>query len=105
VRGKKEAEDIAEESNGSTSHDSTHGIWDEDVSFDGNILRVGEREINTFSERKPKNIAWSDLGVDIVVEPSGRFANREAASGHLEGDAKKVVVSAPAKGAETTTFI
>ena len=83
-------------------HDSTHGIWDEDVSLDGNILRVGEREIKTFSEREPKNIPWGDLGVDIVVESSGVFTNREAAAAHLEGGAKKVVISAPAKGADAT---
>ena len=83
-------------------HDSTHGIWDEDVSLDGNILRVGEREIKTFSEREPKNIPWGDLGVDIVVESSGVFTSRDAAAAHLEGGAKKVVISAPAKGADAT---
>jgi glyceraldehyde 3-phosphate dehydrogenase len=83
-------------------HDSTHGIWHESVSLDGNILRVGEREVKTFSEREPKNIPWGDLGVDIVVESSGVFTNRDAAAGHLEGGAKKVVISAPAKGADAT---
>src|SRR5215217_2842014 len=62
--------------------DSVHGIWPEDVSLDGNILRVGEREIKTFSEREPKNIPWGDLGVDIVVESSGVCTNREAAAAH-----------------------
>ncbi len=83
-------------------HDSTHGIWDEDVSFDGNILRIGEREIKTFSEREPKNIPWGDLGVDVVVESSGVFTSRDAAAAHLEGGARKVVISAPAKGADAT---
>ena len=83
-------------------HDSTHGIWHEDVSFDGNILHVGEREIKTFSEREPKNIPWGDLGVDVVVESSGVFTQRDAAAGHLEGGARKVVISAPAKGADAT---
>src|ERR687893_2482869 len=83
-------------------HDSTHGVWHEDVSFDGNILRIGEREIKTFSEREPKNIPWGDLGVDVVVESSGVFTNRDAAAAHLEGGAKKVVISAPAKGADAT---
>ena len=82
--------------------DSTHGIWHEDVSFDGNILRVGEREIKTFSEREPSRILWGDLGVDVVVESSGKFTSREAAAGHLEGGARKVIVSAPAKGADAT---
>ncbi|MGI8859420.1 MAG: type I glyceraldehyde-3-phosphate dehydrogenase [Rubrobacteraceae bacterium] len=83
-------------------HDSTHGIWDEDVSFDGNILRIGDREIKTFSEREPKNIPWGDVGADIVVESSGVFTSRDAAAAHLEGGAKKVVISAPAKGADAT---
>jgi glyceraldehyde 3-phosphate dehydrogenase len=82
--------------------DSTHGIWHENVSLDGNILHIGEREIKTFSEREPKNIPWGDLGVDIVVESSGKFTSREAAAGHLEGGARKVIVSAPAKGADAT---
>jgi glyceraldehyde 3-phosphate dehydrogenase len=82
--------------------DSTHGIWHEDVAFDGNILRTGEREIKTFSEREPSQIPWGDVGVDVVVESSGKFTNRETAAGHLEGGAKKVIVSAPAKGADAT---
>ncbi len=83
-------------------HDSTHGVWHEDVSFKGNVLRVGEKEIKIFSEREPKKVPWGDLGVDVVVESSGVFTNRDAAAGHLEGGAEKVVVSAPAKGADAT---
>src|SRR5215212_9331961 len=82
--------------------DSTHGLWHEDVAFDGNILRIGEREIKTFSEREPARRPWGAVGVDVVVESSGKFTNREAAAGHLEGGAKKVIVSAPAKGADAT---
>jgi glyceraldehyde 3-phosphate dehydrogenase len=82
--------------------DSVHGIWPEDVSFDGNILRIGDREIKSFSERDPKNIPWGDVGVDIVVESTGVFTSREGAAGHLEGGAKKVVVSAPGKGVDAT---
>jgi glyceraldehyde 3-phosphate dehydrogenase len=82
--------------------DSTHGVWHEDVSFDGSILRIGDREIKTFAEPRPENIPWGDLGVDVVVESSGKFTNRDAAAGHFEGGAKKVVVSAPAKGANAT---
>ena len=82
--------------------DSTHGIWDEDVSYDGNILRVGDREIKTFSERDPKNIPWGDVGADIVIESSGVFTDGEKAAAHLEGGAKKVVISAPAKNVDAT---
>ncbi|MDQ3965025.1 MAG: type I glyceraldehyde-3-phosphate dehydrogenase [Actinomycetota bacterium] len=82
--------------------DSVHGEWPEEVSIDGSILRIGEREIKTFSEREPANIPWGDVGADVVVESTGVFTNREGAAGHLEGGAKKVVVSAPAKGADAT---
>ena len=82
--------------------DSTHGIWDEDVSFDGNILHVGDREIKTFSEREPKNIPWGDVGADVVIESSGVFTDGEKAAAHLEGGAKKVVISAPAKNVDAT---
>jgi glyceraldehyde 3-phosphate dehydrogenase len=82
--------------------DSTHGIWHEDVSFDGSILRTGEREIKTFSEREPSLIPWGGVGVDVVVESSGKFTSREAAAGHLAGGDKKVIVYSPAKGADAT---
>ena len=83
-------------------HDSTHGIWDEDVSYDGNILRIGDREVKTFSERDPKNIPWGDVGADIVIDSSGVFTSGDTAGAHLEGGAKKVIISAPAKNVDGT---
>ncbi len=83
--------------------DSVHGIWPEEVSLDDDILRVGDREIRTFNESEPKNIPWGDMGADIVVESSGAFTDRDGAAGHLEGGAKKVVISAPADA--DATFI
>lgn len=82
--------------------DSVHGIWDEEVELEENILRIGEREIKTFSERDPASIPWDDLGVDVVIESSGVFTKRDAAAGHLEGGAKKVVISAPSSDADAT---
>ena len=82
--------------------DTVHGIWPEDVSVEGNIMRIGDREIKTFSERDPAQIPWGDVGVDVVVESTGIFTSRDAAAKHLEGGAKKVVISAPAKGADAT---
>jgi glyceraldehyde 3-phosphate dehydrogenase len=82
--------------------DSTHGIWEEDVSFDGNILRVGDHEIKTFAERDPSQIPWGDVGADIVVESTGFFTSRDGAAKHLDGGAKKVVISAPASGVDAT---
>jgi glyceraldehyde 3-phosphate dehydrogenase len=82
--------------------DSVHGIWPEDVQLDGNILRVGDREIKTFAERDPAQIPWGDVGVDIVVESTGVFTNGEKAAAHIEGGARKVVISAPAKNVDAT---
>jgi glyceraldehyde 3-phosphate dehydrogenase len=82
--------------------DSTHGIWPEDVAMDDSIMRVGEREIKTFAERDPAQIPWGDVGADIVVESTGVFTSRDGAAKHLEGGAKKVVISAPAKGVDAT---
>ena len=66
-------------------HDSTHGIWPEDVSFDGNVLHVGDHEIKTFAERDPAQIPWGDVGADIVVESTGVFTSRDGAAAHIEG--------------------
>jgi glyceraldehyde 3-phosphate dehydrogenase len=82
--------------------DSTHGIWHEDVQLDGNILRVGDREIKTFAERDPAQIPWGDVGADVVVESTGVFTDGEKAAAHIEGGAKKVIISAPAKNVDAT---
>ena len=82
--------------------DSTHGIWPEEVVLDGNILRVGDREIKTFAERDPSQIPWGDVGADIVVESTGVFTDGEKAAAHIAGGAKKVVISAPAKNVDAT---
>ncbi len=82
--------------------DSVHGIWPGDVSIDGNILRIDDTEIKTFSERDPSAIPWGDVGADIVIESTGVFTSREGAAKHLEGGAKKVVISAPGKGVDAT---
>ena len=82
--------------------DSTHGIWDEKVSVEGDTLKIGNRQIKTFSEKDPASIPWGDLGADVVVESSGVFTDRASAAKHLDGGAKKVVISAPAKGVDAT---
>jgi len=83
-------------------HDSVHGVWPGDVSIDGNVLRVDDTEIKTFAERDPSAIPWGDVGADIVIESTGVFTSREGAAKHLEGGAKKVVISAPGKGVDAT---
>ena len=83
-------------------YDSTQGTFDQDVRVDGDVLVVGSTRIAVLTERDPAAIPWDDYGVQVVVEATGRFTTREAAAGHLAGGARRVVISAPATGADAT---
>ncbi|MDQ0162001.1 type I glyceraldehyde-3-phosphate dehydrogenase [Aeribacillus alveayuensis] len=83
-------------------YDSVHGKLDAEVSVNGNNLVVNGKEIKVLSERDPAQLGWGDLGVEIVVESTGRFTNRSDAAKHLEAGAKKVIISAPAKEEDIT---
>lgn len=82
--------------------DSTAGRLGRPVEVDGDTLVVDGRRIKVLAERDPANLPWAELGVDIVLESTGRFTSKEAASAHLAAGAKKVLVSAPADGADVT---
>jgi glyceraldehyde 3-phosphate dehydrogenase len=83
-------------------YDSVHGTLDAEVSVNGNNIVVNGKEIVVKAERDPAQLAWNELGVDIVVESTGRFTKREDAAKHLEAGAKKVIISAPAKNEDIT---
>lgn len=84
-------------------YDSVHGILDADIyANEEKEFRVNGKDIKVFAIPDPGAIPWGDYGVDVVVESSGRFTNREAASKHFNGKAKKVVISAPAKNEDIT---
>jgi glyceraldehyde 3-phosphate dehydrogenase len=83
-------------------YDSTYGRFPHEVEVrDGNLYVKGEK-LKNFAEREPANLPWGDLGVDIVLECTGRFKDRENAAKHLAGGAKKVLVSAPGKDMDGT---
>jgi glyceraldehyde 3-phosphate dehydrogenase len=86
-------------------YDSTFGKLEEDVKVEGDSIVVGNHKVRVFSEKDPANIPWGQLGVDYVIESSGVFRSREKASAHLKGGAKKVIISAPAKGSDVSTFV
>jgi len=86
-------------------YDSSQGRLGVDVRVEGNTFVVGDRTITVVSERDPANIPWGDLGVDVVVESTGLFTKRDDAAKHLAGGAKKVVISAPATGADATFVV
>ena len=83
-------------------YDSVHGIFDVDVKATEDALIVGEKEVKVFSEPDPEKLPWKDLGVDIVIESTGRFRQREDAAKHLRAGAKKVIITAPAKEPDVT---
>ncbi|UBV43783.1 type I glyceraldehyde-3-phosphate dehydrogenase [Deinococcus taeanensis] len=86
-------------------YDSTAGKFDGTVEYDESSLTVNGKQIHALAERDPANIKWGDLGVDIVIESTGIFTSREGAGKHLEGGAKKVIITAPAKGEDISVVL
>lgn len=85
--------------------DSVHGRAAGPVSLDGETLVVGDERIRFTSFRDPRECPWGELGVDIVLEATGVFTERDKAALHIEGGAKRVLVSAPAKGPDITVCL
>jgi glyceraldehyde 3-phosphate dehydrogenase len=83
-------------------YDSVHGIFDVEVSASDDAITVGGKAIKVLAITEPEKLPWKDLGVDIVLESTGRFRDRESASKHLEAGAKWVIISAPAKEPDVT---
>lgn len=83
-------------------YDSNYGIYPGSVEVDGGDIVVDGDRIKVLSERDPSKLPWGDLGVDIVVESTGIFTDREKAGLHMNAGAKKVIISAPAKGEDIT---
>lgn len=79
-------------------YDSVHGRFNGTVEASDKGIIVNGKEIQITAEREPKNLPWGELGVDVVLESTGRFVDEQGAGGHLEAGARKVVISAPAKG-------
>jgi glyceraldehyde 3-phosphate dehydrogenase len=77
-------------------YDSVHGRYDGTVRAEDGVLHVDDDAIQVLSEREPANLPWGDLGVDVVIEATGFFRQRDQASKHLAAGAKKVIISAPA---------
>ncbi len=86
-------------------YDSTYGVYDGTVEASGDDLAIDGRTIKVFSERDPSALKWGDAGVDLVVESTGFFTDAEKAAGHLNGGAKKVIISAPAKNEDITVVL
>jgi glyceraldehyde 3-phosphate dehydrogenase len=86
-------------------YDSILGPYPGTVEVSDNGITIDGTELKVLEETDPGKLPWGDLGVDVVIESTGRFTDRENASKHLEGGAKKVVISAPAKGEDITVAL
>ena len=83
-------------------YDTAHGIFQANVEHSDKAIFVNQDEILTLSERNPANLPWADLKVDVVLECTGLFTDRQSAGAHLTAGAKKVIISAPAKDVDAT---
>jgi glyceraldehyde 3-phosphate dehydrogenase len=86
-------------------YDSVLGNLKQPVTAEGDSIHVGDQRIKILAERDPADLPWGDLGVDVVVESTGRFTNADDARKHIAGGARKVVISAPAKGEDLTVVM
>lgn len=86
-------------------YDSVHGTIEADISSTDHSVIVNGKEIEIYSEREPGRLPWGDLGVETVFECTGLFRDRDKAAAHLEAGAKKVIISAPAKGPDLTVVM
>lgn len=86
-------------------HDSSYGTYEKNVKAGENSIIVNTREIPVFAEKDPSKLPWGKLGVDVVIESTGFFTKPEDARAHIKAGAKKVVISAPAKGDGAKTIV
>jgi glyceraldehyde 3-phosphate dehydrogenase (phosphorylating) len=86
-------------------YDSSHGVLQEEISAGDGEISVGRQSFRVLAERDPKALPWKDMDVEVVVESTGLFTNREGAAQHLEAGAKKVLISAPATDPDLTVVL
>lgn len=86
-------------------HDSTYHAWDKKVSHDEKNVIIDGKNIPVFAEKDPKMLPWGKMKIDVVLECTGRFTSEEGASQHLTAGAKRVIISAPAKGGVVPTHV
>ncbi len=86
-------------------HDSSYGTYDKKVGADKNSIIINTREIPVYAEKDPASLPWKKLGVDVVIESTGFFTKPEDARAHIKAGAKRVVISAPAKGEGAKTVV
>ena len=83
-------------------HDSTYGRWDQQAHLDGDVMTVGGRSVRITQQPDPAALDWAGVGVDVVIEATGRFRTREKAAAHLGAGARKVVLTSPGTDVDAT---
>lgn len=86
-------------------YDTTHGLFNKPVEATENGIKVDGKEIQLTSDRNPENLPWKDLGIDIVVEATGKFNHGDKAIAHIKAGAKKVILTGPSKGGDVQTIV
>jgi glyceraldehyde 3-phosphate dehydrogenase len=86
-------------------YDSVHGVYAGEVRVEDDYLYIKNKKIKILKEADPVQLPWKELGIDLVIESTGRFVSREGAKKHLSAGAKKVLISAPAKGGDVKTIV
>ncbi len=86
-------------------YDSVHGKFPGEVYADGNNIVINGKRIRVYSEKDPEKLPWKELGISIVIESTGFFRTREKCYAHIKAGAKKVIISAPAKGDDVKTVV
>ena len=87
------------------NYDSTYGRYKGEIEPEGDAIVVDGNRVKVLAERDPANLPWGELGADVVIESTGFFTDRENAAKHLDAGAKKVIISAPAKGEDITVVL
>jgi glyceraldehyde 3-phosphate dehydrogenase/glyceraldehyde-3-phosphate dehydrogenase (NAD(P)) len=86
-------------------YDSAHGRATFPISSDEHTIKMGDMTLNVYAEKDPSQLPWKKLGIDVVIESTGRFTKRELAAKHLEAGARRVIISAPATDADITIVV
>ena len=86
-------------------YDSAHGKAAFPISSDEHTIKMGDTTLNVYAEKDPSQLPWKKLGIDVVIESTGRFTKRELAAKHLEAGARRVIISAPATDADITIVV
>src|SRR5581483_642766 len=86
-------------------HDSNYGTYDQEVSYDEQNIIVGGKSIRVFAEKDPSALPWAEHKIDVVIESTGRFTDKDGASLHIQAGARRVVISGPTKSDGVDTIV